>query len=164
QLLLTTNMPQRTRKSTKEGAARHGRKSAQHAPPPGEEEVFERIYQAVLDHRLQPGTKLKEVALAEGFGVNRSVGRKVLARLAYAKLMGVKPKRGATVASPSVEESRDLFAARRAVEGAIVDALARKITGAQTRRLRAMAEEESGAYERGDPARGLKMSLQFHRE
>ncbi|TMG94924.1 MAG: GntR family transcriptional regulator, partial [Betaproteobacteria bacterium] len=38
-----------------------------------ENEIYRRIYDAVLDHRLQPGTKLKEVALDEAFGANRGV-------------------------------------------------------------------------------------------
>ena len=157
-------MADRGRKSAKDARVPQRAATSRRAPPPGEDEVFERIYQAVLDHRLQPGTKLKEVALAEVFGVNRSVVRKVLARLAYAKLIEQRPNRGATVASPSVEESRDLFAARRAIEGAIVDALTRRVTAAQIRRLRALAAEERNAYERGESAKGLKMSLQFHRE
>src|SRR6266851_2383970 len=84
-----------------------------------ETEIYRRIYDAVLDHRLQPGTKLKEVALAEAFGANRGVVRKVLTRLAYDRLVALRPNRGAVVAIPSVEEGRDLFAARRAAEAAI---------------------------------------------
>ncbi len=131
---------------------------------PTEDEIYARIHGAVLDHRVQPGTKLKEVALAEVFGVNRNVVRKVLARLAFAKLIDLRPNRGAMVASPSVEESRDLFAARRAVEGAIVAAVARRISPAATRKLRALAAQEHEAYRRGELRKGLKMSLQFHRE
>jgi DNA-binding GntR family transcriptional regulator len=129
-----------------------------------EDDVYDRIHGAVLDHRLQPGTKLKEVALADVFGVNRNVVRKVLTRLAFAKLIDLVPNRGATVASPSVDESRDLFAARRAVEGAIVDAATRRIAPAQLRALRALAAQEHDAYQGGEMRKGLKMSLQFHRE
>src|SRR5262252_8793169 len=82
------------------------------------------IHEAVLDHRLPPGTKLKEVALAEIFGVTRAVIRKALGRLAHMRLVELRPNRGAVVASPSVDEARDLFAARRAIEGAIVSSLA----------------------------------------
>src|ERR1700740_466322 len=85
-----------------------------------ENEIYRRVYDAVLDHRLQPGTKLKEMALAEAFGAKRGVVRKVLTRLAYDRLLALRPNRGAMVAIPSVEESRDLFAARRAVEAAII--------------------------------------------
>lgn len=134
------------------------------ARAPSEDEIFARIYDAVLDHRLQPGTKLKEVALAEAFGVNRAVVRKVLARLSYNRLVALRPNRGAVVASPSVDESRDLFAARRVVEAAIVDCVARNATRADVKALRALAQQEHEAYEHGQTRRGLKMSLEFHRE
>ena len=129
-----------------------------------EDEIYRRIYAAVLDHRLQPGTKLKEVGLAEVFGANRNVIRKVLMRLAYNRLVALRPNRGAVVASPSIEESRDLFAARRAVEAAIVDAVTRKITPAEAKALRALTASERDAYRRGELRKGLKLSLKFHQQ
>jgi DNA-binding FadR family transcriptional regulator len=53
-----------------------------------EDEVLRQIEQAVLDHRLPPGTKLKEVQLANLFGVKRGLIRKVLTRLAHSRLGG----------------------------------------------------------------------------
>ncbi|HVS57792.1 MAG TPA: GntR family transcriptional regulator, partial [Casimicrobiaceae bacterium] len=129
-----------------------------------ENEIYRRIYDAVLDHRLQPGTKLKEVALAEAFGANRGVVRKVLTRLAYDRLVALRPNRGAVVAIPSVEEGRDLFAARRAAEAAIVDAVTRNIARAELKELRALAESEREAYRCGEVRKGLKLSLKFHRQ
>ena len=152
------------RPQSRRPATRRGANVSAGAPALTEDEVFDRIHGAVLDHRLQPGTKLKEVALATAFGVNRGIVRKVLARLAFAKLIDLVPNRGATVASPSVDESRDLFAARRAVEGAIVDAAARKITPGQLRALRALTLQEHDAYRRGEMRKGLKLSLRFHHE
>jgi hypothetical protein len=35
----------------------------------GEEEIVERIFEAIIDQRLPPGTKLSEAALCEAFGV-----------------------------------------------------------------------------------------------
>ncbi len=140
------------------------RRAAPTTAAPSEEEIFARIYDAVLDHRLQPGTKLREVALADAFGVNRAVVRKVLARLSYNRLVALRPNRGAVVASPSVEESRDLFAARRVVEAAIVERVAQTASRADVRSLRALARHESDAYARGDARRGLKLSLQLHRD
>lgn len=128
-----------------------------------EDEVFERIQQAILDHRLPPGTKLKEVPLAELFGVTRGLLRKVLTRLAHVRLVEQRPNRGAMVASPSVSESRDLFAARRAIEGAIVSMLGARIGVAQIRSLRRMIEREQSAYAKGEMRAGLKLSIEFHR-
>jgi len=129
-----------------------------------EDEIYRRIYGAVLDHRLQPGTKLKEVALAEVFRANRNVIRKVLMRLAYNRLVALRRNRGAVVASPSIGESRDLFAARRAVEAAIVDAVTRKIAPPEAKALRALTASERDAYRRGELRKGLKLSLKFHQQ
>ena len=64
-------------------------------PPTGftEDEVLRQIEQAVLDHRLPPGTKLKEVQLANLFGVKRGMIRKVLTRLAHSRLVDQTPNR-----------------------------------------------------------------------
>ena len=143
--------------------ARRGRR-ADGTAAPSEDRIFARIHEAVLDHRLQPGTKLKEVALAEAFGVNRAVVRKVLARLSYHRLVALRPNRAAVVASPSVEESRDIFAARRIVEAAIVERVALGAPRGTVKALRALTQQEREAYGRGDTRRGLKLSLEFHRE
>jgi DNA-binding GntR family transcriptional regulator len=132
------------------------------ARSPGDE-VYRRIREAVLDHLLPPGIKLKEVALAEAFGVSRSVIRAVLAQLAHDRLVMIRPNRGAVVASPTVEESRDLFSARRSIEAVIVDAVARKITREQVRELRSIIKDELEAYRRGAMREGLKLSIHFHR-
>ena len=130
---------------------------------PSEDEVLRQIEQAVLDHRLPPGTKLKEVQLANLFGVKRGLIRKVLARLAHSRLVVQTPNRGASVASPSVEEGRDLFSARRILESAILESLAAKIDARAVAKLRKLLAREQRAYERGKSKQALKLSVDFHR-
>ncbi len=132
------------------------------AVPLGDAAVYAAIHEAILDHRLAPGTKLKEVPLTELFGVTRNVVRKALARLAHERVVELRVNRGAVVASPSLEESRNLFAARRVIEGALVRALARSITKAQARELRSLVHDEDAAYRRGEMRAGLKLSRDFH--
>lgn len=127
------------------------------------EEVSLRIYEAVLDQRLLPGTKLKEVPLATLFGVTRGTVRKAFADLASRRVIKLTPNRGASVAYPSVEESRDLFSARRTIEGAIVESLARSVTKTQLRRLRALINQEDMAYRAGKLREALRLSVDFHR-
>ena len=131
---------------------------------PNEDEVLRRIEQAVLDHRLPPGTKLKEVQLANLFGVKRGLIRKVLTRLAHSKLVQQTPNRGATVAQPSVQEGRDLFATRRVLESAILESLIARVDDGMIARLKKKLEQEQKAYQRGDSERALKLSVDFHRE
>jgi DNA-binding GntR family transcriptional regulator len=129
-----------------------------------EDDVLRQIEQAVIDHRLPPGTKLKEIQLAEVFGVKRGTIRKVLARLAYSRLVDQLPNRGASVAKPSVEEGRDLFATRRVLEGAIIQSLTPKINKSQIQQLRHMLDQEQSAYEADDTRLALSLSVDFHRQ
>ena len=129
-----------------------------------EEDVLRQIEQAVIDHRLPPGTKLKEIQLAEVFGVKRGTIRKVLARLAYSRLVDQLPNRGASVAKPSVEEGRDLFATRRVLEGAIIQSLTPHISKAQIQQLRHMLDQEQNAYKTDDTKLALSLSVDFHRQ
>lgn len=129
-----------------------------------EDEVLRQIEQAVLDHRLPPGTKLKEVQLANLFGVKRGMIRKVLTRLAHSRLVEQTPNRGATVARPSVKEGRDLFATRRVIESAILETLIEKIENKTIRYLRKLLQQEQKEYQRGDSERALALSVDFHRQ
>jgi len=129
-----------------------------------EDDVLRQIEQAVIDHRLPPGTKLKEVQLADVFGVKRGTIRKVLARLAYSRLVDQLPNRGSSVAKPSVKEGRDLFAARRALEGAIIQTLTPIINRAQIQQLKHMLDQEQNAYLADDSKLALSLSVDFHRQ
>lgn len=46
------------------------------------ESIYRAISNAVIEHRLKPGARLREDALAEVFGTSRTGIRKVLQRLA----------------------------------------------------------------------------------
>jgi DNA-binding GntR family transcriptional regulator len=75
--------------------------------------IYRAVSDAVIEHRLKPGVRLREDALAEVFGISRTGIRKVLQRLALEQLITLTPGKGATVARPSAEEAREIFDARR---------------------------------------------------
>lgn len=131
--------------------------------PMSEDDVLRSIEQAVIDNRLAPGTKLKEVQLAEVFNVKRGTIRKVLARLAHSRLVEQLPNRGASVAKPSVKEGQDLFAARRAIEAANLKTLAASISEPQVKQLRQLLIKEQVAYQQIDLQTALSLSVEFHR-
>jgi DNA-binding GntR family transcriptional regulator len=128
-----------------------------------EDRVFNAILDAVLDHRLAPGTQLKERELCEIFGVSRGAVRAALTRLGHSLLVELRPNRGAIIANPTLEETRDMFEARRVLEGAIVQRLARSLTARQTAELRSFVAEESRAYQKGDRKAGQRLSIRFHK-
>lgn len=127
-----------------------------------EDRVYRALYEGILDQRLAPGTKLKEVPLAGAFGVTRGVVRKALTRLAAVKLVTMRAQHGATVASPSSEEVEHIFAARRLVETAVIDSLIARISARQVKELRTLMKYERDSYRDGDMTAGIKLSMDFH--
>jgi DNA-binding GntR family transcriptional regulator len=126
------------------------------------DEIYERIYVAILEHRLQPGTKLGEERMADIFGVSRARIREVLARLAHEQIVELFPQRGAFVAKPTIEQARDVFEARRLIEPAVLRRLVDTHTPDKVQRLRQHLELEADARRRNDKRTVIRLSGEFH--
>jgi len=124
--------------------------------------IYRAVSDAVIEHRLKPGARLREDALAEVFGISRTGIRKVLQRLALEQLITLTPGKGATVARPSAEEAREIFDARRMIECALMARLAVSITTAQVDELRAMAQHEQQTLQGNEQSAAIKISAAFH--
>lgn len=126
--------------------------------------IYQGIADAIFEQRLSPGTKLTEDVLGEIFGVSRTVVRKALFRLAHERVIEIRPNRGAVVASPSIDEARHVFEARRVVEAAIVGAVCRVATPEAAARLHRLVAEEHQAHTRDDRRGWIRLSGAFHLE
>ena len=127
-----------------------------------DERVHQNLHKAIIDHRIAPGTPLQEDALAQAFGVSRTVVRKALQRLAHGRLVELVPNKGAFVAKPSAEEARHVFEARRSLERVLVE---RVIETASDRDIAALvdtARQEKKAADKGNKEERLKLSGDFH--
>ncbi|PLK48089.1 GntR family transcriptional regulator [Uliginosibacterium sp. TH139] len=124
--------------------------------------IAERITNAVMEHRLPPGVKLAEERLAEAFKVSRTKVRHALTVLAKEGLVTLYPNRGAFVASPSVQDARELFATRRLLEPEVVRKVIDRAGKAELRRLRAHIAKESEARLANDRRALIKLSGEFH--
>jgi DNA-binding GntR family transcriptional regulator len=127
-----------------------------------EERIYRVLARTLLGGRLAPGAQLVEMRLAAIFGVSRERIRKVLQRLGNERLLDLIPNRGAFVASPSVAQAREIYEARRVVEGGIVARLASRLSAAQAAALAAHAAKERAALARGDRALSIRLSGEFH--
>lgn len=126
------------------------------------ESIYLGLLTAIMEHRLLAGTRLVEERLCEVTGASRARIRQVFARLAHEKLITLVPNRGAFVSSPTVEEARQIFQARRFVEPQVAAVLAQTATPARVRSLRRHAQEEDRARARGDRAAIIRLSGEFH--
>lgn len=126
------------------------------------DEIYDRVFTAILEHRLPPGTKLGEEQLAKIFGVSRARIREVLSRLSYEQVVELFPQRGAFVAKPSPEEAMDVFEARRLLEPAMIERLIGNLTQDKVARLRQHQELELDARRRDDRRAVVRLSGEFH--
>jgi DNA-binding GntR family transcriptional regulator len=127
--------------------------------------IADRIRDAILDHRLEPGAKLTEAQLCEVFGVKRGTVRQALSQLATEHLVDLEPNRGAFVASPSLQEVHEVFEMRRIIEGAVIERVCRDQGGQGETHLKAivkMIERERSAFERRDFRSWIRLSGEFH--
>jgi DNA-binding GntR family transcriptional regulator len=127
-----------------------------------DDRVYAHIFEAILEQRLAPGTKLSEEALGEIFDVSRTIIRRALSRLGHEGVVLLRPNRGAVVASPSVEDARQVFLARRLVERAITELAVQHASAEELAELRQMVNDERDSFARGDRGAGIRLSGEFH--
>ncbi len=89
------------------------------------EEVAALLREEILRTELEPGTRLRQGAIATRFGVSTTPVREAFALLQAEGLVRIDPHRGAVVFLPSVDDVREYYEIREALEGlAITLALA----------------------------------------
>ncbi|MDO5611945.1 MAG: GntR family transcriptional regulator [Paracoccus sp. (in: a-proteobacteria)] len=130
-------------------------------------QIAERIWLAIAERRLRPGTRLKEEELAEIFGVSRARIRQALSGLEREGLVKIVPNRGALVAAPTVEEAGDVLFARRTIEQRVVERLAGQIRHGEVAAgavasLRDHVARERDAARLAIPADTIRLSGGFH--
>lgn len=127
--------------------------------------IRDQLRDAIVEHRLVPGTKLSEAEVGKLFDVSRTVVRAALQSLTFEGLVRAERNRGAFVASPSPEEARQLFEARRQIEAGIARIGASEASAADFARFDAcLAEETRLLQERGPASRraAIRASGEFH--
>jgi len=129
-----------------------------------DEQIYRAILDSIVEHRLRPGTRLPEDALAEVFEISRTGIRKVLQRLALERLVTIRPKRGAQVAQPSSKEAQDVFAARQLIEPALMDEVVQKASERDLLKLESLVREEHDAQNQGQQSLAIQLSARFHVE
>jgi DNA-binding GntR family transcriptional regulator len=124
--------------------------------------IVESLTRAIVEHKLQPGTKLAEQRLADHFGVSRTLVRQALHQLSQNRLIKLEPARGAFVAAPTSSEARQVFAVRRMLEVEMARAFARESTPARIKALREHMAQEKAAVDQDDASGRIELLGDFH--
>ncbi len=152
--------PSRPRKA--QSASRFERMGDSTGGALSDDEIYQRLYTAIARQQLPPGTRLREEELCQIFGVSRARIRNVFSRLTYAGVVTLEPNRGASVTRPSVREAREIFAARRAIEGNLMREAVARATKADIARLAEHLKRERDADNRRDRTEMIRLSGEFH--
>ena len=126
------------------------------------EEIIEQLSEAVNEHRLKPGAKLREDEVSEVFGVSRTIVRQALRAMAFDGLLTIEKNRGAFVSKPTLKEAREVFQARALLEPSTARAAAERTTPADIALLEGHIKEEHEALDRDQSGLALKLSGEFH--
>lgn len=125
-------------------------------------EIARRVVESILAQKLKPGERLGEQALADLFGVSRTLVREALMQLQARGFVEVRSRKGWYVVEPSIDEARDAFAARRAVEGGMLRQTEGRPLQTVIRKLRQHIGDEKRAIDGADPAARAFMLADFH--
>lgn len=128
------------------------------------EDIAAQLTDAVHEHRLKPGAKLREDEVSDIFGVSRTVVRQALRAMAFEGLLTIEKNRGAFVAKPSLKEAQEVFQARALLEPSTAKAAAERTTAEDIALLEQHIRLEHEALEQGQSGLALRLSGDFHLE
>src|SRR4051812_10930724 len=130
--------------------------------PSRAEIAYKVLRQAIIEQALSPGAKLPEDDLGRHFGMSRTLARATLARLQGEGLVETAHKRTARVAKPSLEEARDVFEIRRALEREVVRLVIARWKPEFGALLEGHVRAEEEAAAQGEPRLSIRLAGEFH--
>jgi DNA-binding GntR family transcriptional regulator len=104
---------------------------------------------------------LPEDTVGEEFGVSRTVVRQALTRLQAEGLVENRPNRGAFVATPSLEEARQIFEMRHCLEREVISRLTGRISLSELETLDAHVTQEERLRGKDGPV-SIRLAGEFH--
>jgi DNA-binding GntR family transcriptional regulator len=132
-----------------------------HPPVPRAEQAYLALREAIIEQALVPGMKLQEDVIGAHFGVSRTLARAALGKLHAEGLVDIRPKRSATVAHPTFEEAKDVFAVRHTLERQVVPLVMARWSTAIETDLNAHLALEEAAVAKGNPV-SIRLAGEFH--
>ncbi len=122
----------------------------------------ELIRKAIVDGRLEPGSRLKEEELARELGISRTPVREALLVLHSEGLIDSAPNRGASVRAYEAADLDDLYQLRALLEGFAARLAAARISAEDVERLRESCERFVTLRAADDVTELVEENVGFH--
>ncbi|OJX67928.1 MAG: hypothetical protein BGO95_06100 [Micrococcales bacterium 73-13] len=125
-------------------------------------ELIDELRMDIVQGRLEPGERLVERTLSETYGVSRVPLREAMLHLAAEGFLTITPRRGATVATFTIDSVSDLFDVREQLDSLAARLAAERIDAAGVKRLeQALLRAEQTALTDDEAERTVE-NARFH--
>jgi DNA-binding GntR family transcriptional regulator len=102
------------------------------------EEAYDILRQKILSGDLPAGSRLDVGSIASQLGISRTPVKDALRRLSAQRLVEIHSRKGTFVTSIGINDARETFEVRAALEGKACELLAGRMMPPLTRRLRSL--------------------------
>jgi len=126
------------------------------------DKVFAQLEEAIIEGEIPAGTRLIETELAEKFGVSRPPVREAIQRLGANGLVKIVPHKCAVVALPDIEEVKEIYAAKRLIEGFSAREAAGRLSSKETTQLKSLIRKMETHIKRQEGDKYIRVAEQFH--
>jgi GntR family transcriptional regulator, trigonelline degradation regulator len=113
-------------------------------------QVIEVLRESIATLELKPGERLVERDLCERLGVSRTVVREALRHLEAESLVDIIPNHGPVVSTTTLDDARQIYEAREALESFIARSCARRADEATLGQLRSSIDALESAHASSD--------------
>lgn len=128
------------------------------------DQIFDVLYERVVNLTLAPGAKLSEIEVAQQMGVSRQPVRDAFYRLSQLGFIQIRPQRATTVTPISEDAVLQAYFIRSALEEACMRTAAQVLTTKQLDALDTLVQRQAAAVEAGERSRFHALDDQFHHD
>jgi DNA-binding GntR family transcriptional regulator len=125
-------------------------------------EIADWVRSQIRSSRFVPGQRLVEVDIIRQTGGSRFKVREAFQRLAAEGLVEIEEFRGASVRGASMDEVRQLYRARAALEGICAADFTERASDEDKQRLAQIAEDMEECVAHGSPERFGQLNSEWH--
>lgn len=126
------------------------------------EDLYPRLFEAILEQRIDEGSRFTEHSLQAMFGAGRADVRRVLTQLSHEQIVVLRANHRPRVAAHDRELIRQTLHARRLAENTLVRLACQRPQPDDLKYLRTLVEREKRAVEQDRRGAAIRLSGEFH--
>ncbi|MFC4352623.1 GntR family transcriptional regulator [Fodinicurvata halophila] len=119
------------------------------------EAAYQKLKEAIKKGSMAPGMRVREVEIAERFGISRTPAREAIRRLESEGLISFVPHNGAVVSKLDHQQTMELYDMREVLEGTAASFAARHASTAELEELEDLIASETEVAEDPDQLANL---------